>query len=74
MDAGNVEQQPVILLSRKKDNSAGEITSYARFFCVVSASKADMSGLVKCLSKSLLILGVDDILNQDSLLGAKVKR
>ena len=45
--------------------------SYARFFSVATPEKADASGLVKCLSRSLSSLGITDILDQGSLLGAE---
>ena len=38
-DAGNVEQELVILLSCKKDDTAEEIKSYARFFSVLLLTK-----------------------------------
>ena len=72
-DAGNVEQELVILLSCKKDDTAEEIKSYARFFSVATPDKGDASGLVKCLSQSLSPLGIADVLDQDSLLGAEEK-
>ena len=73
-DAGNIEQELVILLSCKKDNKAEEIKSCARFFSVATPEKANASGLVKCLSQSLSpLLGITDILDQDSLLGAEGK-
>lgn len=40
-DAGNVEQELVILLSCKKDDTAEEIKSYTRFFSVAAPEKAD---------------------------------
>ena len=49
-DAGNVEQELVILLLCKKDDKAEEIKSFTRFFLVAAPEKADASGLVKCLS------------------------
>ena len=72
-DAGNIEQELVILLSCKKDDTAGVLKSYARFFSVATPEKADASGLVKCLSQSLSPLGIGDVLDQRSLLGAEGK-
>ena len=69
----NIEQELVILLSCKKDNRAEEIQSYTRFFSVATPEKADASGLVKCLSQSLSPLGIADILDQGSILGAEGK-
>ena len=39
-DAGRVEQELIILLSFKKDDTAREIKSYARFFSVSSPKAA----------------------------------
>ena len=72
-DAGNIEQELVILLSCKKDDRAEEIQSYTRFFSVATPEKADASGLVKCLSQSLSPLGIADILDQGSILGVEGK-
>ena len=72
-DAGNIEQKLIILLSCKKDDAAGEIKSYARFFSVATPNKADSCGLVKCLSESLSPLGIEDVLDQSRVLGAKGK-
>ena len=52
-DASNVEQELVVLLSCKRDDTAAEIKSYARFFSVATPEMANASGLVKCLSQSL---------------------
>ena len=70
---GNVEQELVVLLSCKKDDTAAVIKSYTRFFSVVTPKKADASGLVNCLSQSLSCLGIVDILDQGSLLRAEGK-
>ena len=72
-DAGNVEQELVILLSCKKDERSGEIKSYARFLSVVTPEQTDASGLIKSLSESLSPLGIDNVLDQGSLLGAEGK-
>ena len=43
------------------------------FFSVVTPEKADTSGLIKCLSQSLSPLGIADVFDLGSLLGAKGK-
>ena len=72
-DAGNIEQELVILLSCEKDDTAGMMKSYARFFSVATPEMADASGLVKCLSQSLSPLWIGDVLDQRSLLGSRRK-
>ena len=73
MDAGNLEQELVVLLSCKKDDTARQNKSYARFFSVATPEKANASGLLKCLSQSLSPRGIADVLDQSSLLGTKEK-
>ena len=52
-DAGRVEQELVILLSFKKDDTAREIKSYAGFFSVASPKAADANGLIITISLTI---------------------
>ena len=70
-DAGKVEQELVVLLSCKKDDTVQETKSYARF-SVASPKAADASGLIKCSTHSLLPLGITDLLDQKTVLGVEV--
>ncbi len=72
-DEGNIEQELVVVLSCKKDGAAEEMKSHTRFFSLATPEKADARGLVKCLSQSLSSLGIADILDQSSVLGAEGK-
>ena len=72
-DAGNIEQELIILLSCKKDDTAEEIKSYARFFSVATPKKVDASGLVECLSQSLSPLGIVDVLDPSLLVQTEGK-
>ena len=64
-DVGNIEQELVVVLTSFKDDAAEEIRSQTRFFNLQAPERADASGLVKCLSKSLAPLGITDILNDE---------
>ena len=59
-DEGNVEQELVILLSCKKDDTAEVMNSCAMFLSVATPEKANASGLVKCLSQCLSPLGIEE--------------
>ena len=72
-DTGKVEQELVVLLSCKKDDTAREMKSYTRFFSVASPKAANASGLTECLSHSLLPLGITDLLDQKNVLGVEGK-
>ena len=72
-DAGRVEQELVIFLSFKRDDTAREIKSYARFLSVGSPKAADTNGLIECLSQSLLPLGITNLLDQKSVLDVEGK-
>ena len=69
-DAGNVEQELVVLLLCKKDDEMEEMRSYTRYFSVATPKKADSSGLIACLSQCLSPLGIADVLDQENLLRA----
>ena len=43
----------MVVLTSFKDDAAKEIQSQTRFFNLEAPERADASGLVKCLSKSL---------------------
>ncbi|XP_065918333.1 zinc finger protein 862-like [Dysidea avara] len=66
-DAGNVEQELVVILTCMKDDAAEEMKSCTRFLSLESPKKANASGLVKCLSQSLAPLGITDILDENML-------
>ena len=68
-DAGNIEQELVVLLYCKKDDTAEKIRSHARFCSVASPEKANAAGLIKCLFQSLSpSLGIVDFHDQGNVL------
>ena len=72
-DTGKVEQELVVLLSCKKDDTAREMKSYTRFISVASPKAANASLLMECLSHSLLPLGITDLFDQKNVLGVEGK-
>ena len=72
-DAGNVEDELVVILYCGKDDVVGKIKSCARYFTIEVPKKADAIGLITCLGKALKHLGVDDVLSKHGVLGAEGK-
>ena len=67
-DAGNIEQELVLILFCRKDDSARKVRSCTKLLSLSSPEKADADGLLKCLSNALLQpLGVTDILDQANI-------
>ena len=52
-DAGNIEQELIVFLFCKKDDSAGKVRSYMKLLSLLTPQKADADGLLKCLSSAL---------------------
>lgn len=67
-DAGNIEQELVVLQLCKIDDASEEIKSYTRYLSVASPKSVDARGLLRCLSHCLSPLGIEDILDQKSVL------
>ncbi len=72
-DAGNIEDELIVILYCEKNDAAGEIKSCARYFAVEVPKRADADGLIACLGNALKDLGVEDVLSKTSVLGAKQK-
>ena len=70
-DAGNVEDQLIVIMSFCKDDTTGEVRSFARYFSIEVPTKADSDGLIACLQQSLQALGVDNLLSKESVLAGK---
>ena len=68
-DAGNVEDEVIVILYSTIDEAAQEIRSCTRFFSVEAPTKADANGLLNCLRRGLLRLGITDILDKSIVLG-----
>ena len=68
-DAGNVEDELVVILYCYRDDTAQEARSRARYLSLEVPTKADTKGLIKCLGNALKPLGVDNILNKANVLG-----
>ena len=70
-DAGNLEDELVLVQFSWKDSTAKEIKSCARYLSVVNPTKADTDGLVDSLKHSLARIGLDDVFDKISVLTAK---
>ena len=68
-DAGNLEDEVIVLVFGHMNDSEQEITTQSRFLSVHNPEKADTSGLLGCISDAMHLLGVDHVLDQHSVLG-----
>ena len=72
-DAGNVEDELIVILYCKKDDDKEEIKSCVRYFAVKVPKKANAGGLIECLGIALKEFGIEDILKRASILGVEGK-
>ena len=72
-DAGNGEDELVVIFYCYKDDTAQEVRSCARYVSLEIPTKADTEGLIKCLGDALKTLGVDKILDKADILGVEGK-
>ena len=70
-DAGNIEDELIVIMSFRKDDTAGEVGTFARYFSIEEPTKADADGLIVCLQQALQALGADNVLSKASVLGSK---
>ena len=72
-DAGNVEDELIVLVHCHMDDNEQEVTTASRFLSLHNPQSADASGLLECIGEAMHLLGVDDVLDQDSVLGVSTK-
>ena len=70
-DAGNIDEELIVIMSFCKDDTAGEVRSSTRYFNVDVPKKANADGLIACLQQTLQALGIDNVLSMASVLGSK---
>jgi len=70
-DAGNKEDKLIVLLYCSEDATAQEITPCTRYLSIHSPGKADASGLLSCVNEALKFMGVENVLDKDSVLGVE---
>ncbi len=71
-DAGNVEDEMVLIQFCRQDDTAKEMKSCARYISVFNPDRADTDGLVSGLQKTLeKILGISDTLDKSSVLSTR---
>ena len=61
-DAGNIEDELIVIMTFYKDDMVGEVKSVARYLSVEIPKKAD-AGLILCLQRLLQALGVENLLS-----------
>ena len=69
-DAGNVEDELVMIQYCKMDHNEKVMKSFTRFLSVEAPATEDADGLVQCLASSLKSLGVEDISDPLNVLAA----
>ena len=67
-DAGNIEDELVLVQYCHKDDATKEIRSCTRYLSIEVPQKADADGLLECLGNALGAFGVSNILLKDSVL------
>ena len=72
-DAGNLEDELIVILYCKKDDDKEEMKSCVRYFAVKVPKKANADGLIECLGIALKEFGIEDILKRASVLGVEGK-
>ena len=72
-DAGNLEDELIVLVYCDMDDAEQEMTTYSQFLSLHKPQKADASGLLECIGKAMHLLGVDEVLDRDSVLGVGTK-
>ena len=73
VDAGNLEDELIVFVHCCIDDAEQEMTTCSQFLSLYNPQKADASGLLQCIGEAMYLLGVDDVLNQDSVLGVGTK-
>ena len=72
-DAGNIEDELVLVQYCHKDDATKEIRSCTRYLSIEVPQKADADGLLECLGNALGAFGVSNILLKDSVLSVGQK-
>ena len=70
VDKGRVENELFVILSCKKDDNLQEIRTCARYFCILEPTRSDADGLVQCLDSALKSMGIENILERESVLSS----
>lgn len=68
-DKGRVENELFVILFCKRDNTVQEVRTCARYFCVLEPTRADADGLIESLSGALKSMGIENLLERESVLG-----
>ena len=72
-DAGNLEDELIALAYCCRNDTTQEITATTRYWSIHNPEKANADGILKCLSESLQLLGVENLMDKESVLGVEDK-
>ena len=72
-DAGDQEDELIVLVYCYKDEANEELTARTRYLSLHRPQKADASGLLLCVGEAVMLLGVENVLDKDSVLGVEGK-
>ena len=67
-DAGTLKDELIVLLYCSKDGTTQEITPCTRYLSIHSPGKADVNGLLSCVSEALKFMDVENVLDRDSVM------
>ena len=70
VDKGRVENELFVILFCKKDDNLQEVRTCARYFCILEPTRSDADGLVQCLDSALKSMGLENILERESVLSS----
>ena len=68
-DAANKEEELITVLYCKKDDGAHKVRSYIRYLSVQVPTRADVEGVIECLSNTVKEVGLGQLLDRESVLG-----
>jgi len=71
MDAGNQEDQLIVLAYCDKNEAPGEVTTCICYFSMHTLTRADTSGILHCIGDALKQVGVTNTLDSKCVLGVE---
>ena len=70
VDKGRVENELFVILFCKKDENLQEVRICAGYFCILEPTRSDADGLVQCVDSALKSMGIENILERESVLSS----
>lgn len=72
-DVGNVEEELIAIVYRALDDTSRQVATSSRFLSLHSPKRADAGGLLECLGEALKLVGIESVLDKDSVLSVSGK-